>query len=92
MPVFPARALKNRSEGVTVFQIQVNKQGAVTSVDRLEAPDDSTAQAAERAIRKWKFQSPTIRGNPVPISGKLTFYFVIENGKGIVRNPKPFQQ
>ena len=91
-PAFPAQSLRKKNQGVAVVQILVDKEGAVTSVNRLEAPDDSIAQAVERAVLKWKFKAPTIRGNPVPINGKLTFYFVIENNKGIVRNPKPFRQ
>jgi TonB family protein len=92
MPDFPSPSLKKKNEGVAVFQILVDKEGSVTSVNRLEAPDDWIARAVERILSKWKFKAPTIGGHPVPISGKLTFYFVIENGKGIVRNPKPFRQ
>jgi len=62
MPAFPAQSLRKKNQGVAVVQILVDKEGAVTSVNRLEAPDDSIAQAVERAVLKWKFKAPTIRG------------------------------
>lgn len=92
LPAFPRSSIKRNSQGVAVCQVTVNAQGNVTEVTVWEAPDSEIAKAVTRAIRKWIFKAPTISGKSVPINGKLTFYFEIQNGRGIVRNPKPFEQ
>jgi TonB family protein len=90
MPAFPNSSFRRQNQGVSVSSVSVDDHGLVTNVSVWEAPDKEIAKSIERSLRHWKFKPPTIGGRPVPISGKLTFYFSIENGKPSVRNPKPF--
>ena len=91
LPLFPRESAKRKTEGVAVTVIDVNAEGKVVAVSVLEAPDDRISQAVERSLRRWKFNAPTIGGRPVAIRGKLTFYFVFDDGKAVVRSPKPFR-
>lgn len=91
-PGFPERAKKRGAQGVVVAQIDVNEQGEVAQVMVLEAPDPLIKEAVIKAIGQWRFNPPTIGGKPVRVRGKLTFYYVIERGKGRVDNPRQFNQ
>lgn len=91
-PGFPEQAKKRGAKGVVVAQINVDEQGEVARVEVLEAPDPLIKEAVIKAIEQWRFDPPTIGGKPVRIRGKLTFYYVIERGKGRVDNPRQFNQ
>ena len=91
-PGFPEQAKRRGAQGVVVAQINVNEQGEVAQVMVLEAPDPLIKEAVIKAIEQWRFNPPTISGKSVRIRGKLTFYYVIERGKGRVDNPRQFSQ
>ena len=91
MPLYPQRARRRNVQGTAVVQLNVNEQGAVTGVEVLEAPDTLTRESVAQAVKQWRFKSPTIHGQAVSIRGKLTFYYVIKNGKGQVENPTQFK-
>ncbi|HVF54971.1 MAG TPA: energy transducer TonB [Pyrinomonadaceae bacterium] len=91
-PSYPQRAVKRSAQGVAVIQLDVNEQGSVSRAEVLEAPDPLISEAVAAAVKKWKFKPPTIRGSAVPIRGKLTFYYMIKDGKGRVENPRQFRQ
>ncbi len=83
MPVFPAAALERRSAGVVVLQVTAEPNGHVGDVVVLETPDSDIGTAARAAALEWRFPMAART-----VQGKLTFYFVIENGRGVVRNPE----
>lgn len=92
LPVFPESSRKRLSQGVAVVQLIYNGDGTVDHVEVLEAPDSEIGEAVVAAVRKWKFKPSFIRGKPVNIRGKLTFYCVIDQkGIGRVQNPKQFR-
>jgi len=90
MPVYPDASRRSGAQGVAVAELKIDEEGTVQKVQILEAPDDAIGNAVVMALKSWKFQRPVddSTGKAVRLSGKLTFYFVIENGKGIVRNPQ----
>jgi TonB family protein len=92
LPTFPESSRKRRSEGVAVVQLVYDGTGTVVEVEVLEAPDAEIGEAIVNAVRHWKFKPSSIRGKPVNIRGKLTFYCVIDpKGIGRVQNPKQFR-
>lgn len=91
-PVFPAEAVKANISGVAIAKVRINEQGKLTAVDIVEAPHRSIAQATTEAIKQWEFKFYENSGTAECFSGKLTFYFVIENGQALVREPKRFQK
>ena len=89
MPKYPDEAQKKGIQGVAVAQLYVDEKGDVIKAEVLEAPDSSTKQAVAEATSQWKFTPSTMKGEPIRFRGKLTFYFVIEDGEARVENPKP---
>jgi TonB family protein len=75
-PSYPPIARAARVGGnVTVFLI-VNERGEVESVMRAEGPAQ-LQQAAIEAARRWKFNPTVIDGQPVRVSGYLSFNFTL---------------
>lgn len=90
MPKYPDASQRAGAQGVAVAHLDINEEGTVSKVELLEAPDEATGSAVVMALKMWTFERPIedTTGKPIRLSGKLTFYFVIENGHGVVRNPK----
>jgi TonB family protein len=92
LPAFPPEAANANISGVAVAKVRINENGKLTSVDVVEAPHPSIAQATAEAIKQWEFKFYENSSTPECFNGKLTFYFVIEDGKAFVREPKRFQK
>jgi len=92
MPVFPKEAIKANAQGVAVAQIRLDEKGEVSFAEILQAPHESIAKATADAVRNWAFYfNFTKDEKPICLKGKLTFYFVVENGTPLVRDPKRFR-
>lgn len=92
LPVYPEGSRKRRSQGVAVVRLEYDGNGTVVSVDVLEAPDFEIGRAIAETVWHWTFKPSSIRGEPVNIRGKLTFYCMIDRkGIGRVQNPKQFR-
>jgi TonB family protein len=75
-PTYPTLARTTRVTGsVTVFLV-VNEKGEVESVIRAEGPQQ-LQQAATEAARRWKFNPTVIDGQPVRVTGYLSFNFTL---------------
>lgn len=75
-PTYPQLARTARVTGsVTVFLI-VNEKGEVESVIRADGPQQ-LQQAATEAARRWKFNPTVIDGQPVRVTGYLSFNFAM---------------
>jgi TonB family protein len=92
MPPYPRDAEAGGTTGVVVAQIVVSEEGAVAEASVLQAPADSIKKAVPEAIRQWRFKPQTVGGAPVRVHSKLTFYYLIDHGKGVVRNPDQMPQ
>jgi protein TonB len=73
-PSYPAIARSARVSGVVTVFIVVNEKGEVESVERAEGPMQ-LQQAATDAARRWKFTPTVIDGQPVRVTGYLSFNF-----------------
>lgn len=75
-PSYPAIARAARVTGtVTVFLV-VNEKGEVETVQKLEGPQQ-LQQAAAEAARRWRFNPTLIDGQPVRVTGYLSFNFAL---------------
>ncbi|HEX8150292.1 MAG TPA: energy transducer TonB [Pyrinomonadaceae bacterium] len=75
-PNYPTLARTARVTGnVTVFLV-VNEKGEVESVIRADGPQQ-LQQAAIEAARRWKFNQTVIDGQPVRVTGYLSFNFTL---------------
>lgn len=73
-PSYPAIARAARATGtVTVFLV-VDEKGEVVSVERADGPLQLRSAASD-AARRWKFNPTVINGEPVRVSGYLSFNF-----------------
>jgi TonB family protein len=87
MPIYPRRSLNRSSQGVVVIKLTTDIKGNVTQAKILQSPDRYISEATLHAVKRWKFKEAKHRMSLVNISGKLTFYFSIKSGKGVVDNP-----
>ncbi|HEX8720076.1 MAG TPA: energy transducer TonB, partial [Pyrinomonadaceae bacterium] len=75
-PSYPPIARAARVSGsVTVFLI-VGEKGDVESVSRADGPQQ-LQQAAVEAARRWKFNPTVVDGQPVRVSGFISFNFAL---------------
>ena len=86
-PEFPQEAIKAGKTGVAVAMVTVNETGIVTGVEVLEAPAPSIAQAVSQALSQWRFKTATSNGRTTGYTGKVTYYFVFQQGKAVVLDP-----
>lgn len=81
-PAYPAAALAVRASGTVSVQITVDEEGNVISATAVSGHPLLRAAAVE-AAREAKFAPVLLSGNPVKVSGVVTYNFVPggENGK-----------
>ena len=92
LPEYPAEARRAGATGVAVAKIRVDESGVLRSVQILQVPHASIAEATTAALTNWVFNLNSANTEqPECHSGKITFYFVIEDGEPHVRDPKVFQ-
>jgi Gram-negative bacterial TonB protein C-terminal len=87
VPPFPHESLTKRHSGVSVAEITFSAMGAVTRIDVLEAPDEWIARSMRDTLQKWRLPEARQGGQPIGISAKVTYYFVIEGAIGKVLDP-----
>jgi TonB family protein len=92
LPAFPAEAANASVSGVAVAKVRIDEKGTLSSVEILQAPHPSIAQATMDAVKQWQFKFYENDVAPECFNSKLTFYFVIEDGKAFVRDPKIFEK
>jgi TonB family protein len=90
MPKFPEAARREKVGGVAIAQVTVNHEGRVSNVEVLEAPHPSIKEAVREALYRWRFSKFAIKGKPLTVRGKLTFYFVNVKTGARVENPRPW--
>jgi len=73
-PTYPMLAKAGRVTGVVTVHLVVNEKGEVETVQKLEGPLQ-LQQAAADAARRWRFNPTVIDGQPVRVTGYLSFNF-----------------
>lgn len=86
-PVFPDSlvALYRHGGQVTIL-ISINADGQLGEWLPLRYTDPLFADAAIAALKQWKFEAARLRGEPVPVSIELKFFFEV---KGVVVSVSP---
>lgn len=91
LPKYPPDSVQRGSEGVAVASIATGLDGRVESVRVLQAPDDDIGHAVRAALEQWTFGTyySLVDGQRIPmrIESRMTFYFRIVGGAGVVLNP-----
>lgn len=79
-PDYPLEAAVKGIQGRVLIQLHISTTGDVTSTEILDG-DRTLAEAAERAMKQWKFKPFFKDGAAVNISRKMPFDFVL-HGSG----------
>lgn len=93
LPEYPINALKRKTSGVIVMQVDLDETGVISNLEVLESSDPSFAVATRTALKRWRFNPfTTPEGVPSKARGKLTFYFFFKKHRGWCENPLVFQK
>jgi TonB family protein len=88
VPEYPAEALRAGAQGAVVLSLYHDGEGNASQIKVLQSPHPAISDAATEAAKQWKWRKFVSGGIARPVRGKLTFYFVIEDGEGRVENPR----
>ena len=86
-PDFPQEALHAHQSGLAVAEVTVNEQGEISKIDIIEAAAPSLGKALEAAVKQWRFNPIISDGKPITLMSKITYYFLLVNGKPKVMSP-----
>jgi periplasmic protein TonB len=78
-PAYPEKARKDRIQGAVVLHAIIDKKGDVASLDVVSG-DPVLAKAAIKAVKKWKYLSYLINGQPVEIETIIQVNFTLSGG------------
>ncbi len=77
MPVYPPIAKAARASGTIVVRIVVDESGRVESAEA-ESGHPLLRQPSEQAARMARFSPTLLSGQPVKVSGVITYNFVLQ--------------
>lgn len=74
MPVYPFAAREANVQGDVVIDTQIGPNGSVTHMKVISGPT-MLRQAAQDALRRWKYQPSQLDGKPVAVQMLVTIRF-----------------
>ncbi len=77
-PQYPPEALAAHRAGNVVLEVQVAKDGSVSSIRTLSG-DPLLAAAAAAAVRNWRYQPYRLHGHPAQFQTDVTLSFILSN-------------
>jgi TonB family protein len=76
-PTYPSAAKAARAGGPVTVQVTLDEAGRVISAQAVSGPKLLRGPAVE-AVRKWRFSTTTISGQPVKVTGTVTVNFTLK--------------
>jgi protein TonB len=76
-PIYPEPARKAHIEGVVILEVIVDTRGAVRDVRVLRPMPLGMTEAAEDAVRRWRWEPATLNGRPVEVYITVTVRFTL---------------
>jgi TonB family protein len=76
-PVYPDIARQAGIEGIVSMRVVINKDGAVEKVE-VQSGEQALRQAAETAVRQWRYRPFMLHGNAVPVVTIVNMKFQIQ--------------
>lgn len=76
-PLYPSAAMAARVGGTVVVQVEVDEGGRVSKAEAVSGPE-VLREAAEDAAREARFAPTRLSGQPVRVSGVVTYNFILD--------------
>jgi protein TonB len=76
-PVYPPAARAARVDGTVIVQVEVGEDGSVAKAEAVSGPE-LLREAAEDAALAARFSPTRLSGQPVRVSGVVTYNFVLQ--------------
>jgi protein TonB len=80
-PEYPEQARKDRVTGTVILQTIIDTKGLVTAIELVQSVREDIDKAAIEAIRQWRFDPATLKGEPVEVYYNLTINFRLDKDK-----------
>ncbi len=64
-PEYPAEAIRRRLRGLVVLRVLVSEAGIPLEIQRVQTAPMGLTEAAEAAVRQWRFEPASAGGEPV---------------------------
>ncbi len=77
-PIYPDAAKRARIQGVVVLEAVIETDGSVHDLKALRPLPLGLTEAAEDAVKKWRYQPATLEGKPVPVKYIVTVRFNLQ--------------
>jgi TonB family protein len=74
-PVYPDEAKREGLEGVVILEAVIDKEGNVKDVRALRSLEYGLTEAAEAAVKQWKYTPTYYNGEPVEVVLTITVMF-----------------
>ena len=74
-PGYPVEARRDNAQGIVEVDVLIDEQGTVVSACAAPNAHPALAEASEISAYRSKFSPTTLAGNPVKVSGRITYNF-----------------
>ena len=74
-PAYPVEARRAYAEGTVEVDVLIGEDGSIISACTSNSPHPALAEASEISAYNSKFSPTTLQGNPVKVSGRITYKF-----------------
>jgi len=85
-PVTPAAWHATGQKGSAKVSFYIGRDGSVHVPTAIEASDPSLAAAAMDAVKRWRFETPTVDGDPVFVQVQQSFTFAAPESETVGNN------
>jgi len=77
-PIYPDAAKRAQIQGVVVLEAVVGPDGNVENLTTLRGLPLGLTEAAIQAVRRWRYEPATLRGEPVPVKYIIPVRFTLQ--------------
>jgi TonB family protein len=79
-PIYPEEAKLAGIEGKVIYEVTINEEGSVFSIQTLSVnTDEILEQAAVAAVKQWKYSPTILDGKAVPVRTIVTVVFKLKD-------------
>lgn len=93
VPAFPEEARAAGAQGLVIAAVHFDEDGNLSKIRVLKSPHPEISSAVTKALKSWKVKpylvDSVLRAR---IQSELRFYYVIEDGVGVVHEPSIAEQ